>query len=678
MAITLPRASPATTGTSRSPRRVSLPTAGDVPTQQVARDPGVQVPDLGAVGRGLEVAGGAAFDVGERIKLRQEGLARDSDDTAYAEQLSQLLRDLEKTGDFTEQELIDQAGAQAEQLKGQIVSGHGGGGASAAMLENRLERRRVGFADTLAVKNIESTNALQKDKFNMRNRAITAQILQDPDVILEPDLGSVFRKYNEVLEDDIAFLGAATPALRRAFSDIGRQNIVQSMITPLINDGQFDRAKALLTNPAIEEVVDPGFRREVAARITTAERELGKARREGVSALETAATILGPNASEEDIRSAAAQMAGISESQNLEFFKVGDDVIGIDKGTGAIAARIPGPSIEQKAELAGEVEKAKLLARSEVLSQLLQSAGAEALPEAEGDEPGEGPAISTPFGDQEAASADAQNVARLFTASRRLLLIGETSMANNLLAQARFVVENSTEIQRARELDKPITAGLASELGVAVGTTYRDVLGVLPPSPGELAQERGAGAARGRETIKGEEQIAFIDEARVMVGDLLEEIEVDPTIVGIGGSLRSTGQTAIGVLGDLGFNSLSEAARDVAFESTDLGLDNITEMFDSPTLSVLDIMENSIGLILARLRTPTGRIPVDVIKRSIDDVRLTGLKGSKQIENRLKFVLDQLDRRSTAIQKRFKLPDEQPDDIPRSRVVDGKLVPVGE
>ena len=163
-----------------------------------------------------------------------------------------------------------------------------------------------------------------------------------------------------------------------------------------------------------------------------------------------------------------------------------------------------------------------------------------------------------------------------------------------------------------------------------------------------------------------------------MISDLLEEIKTDPTIVGIGGSLRATGQTALGVIGDLGARKFVDSVKDLAFENTDLGLDDITKLFDAPTLSVLSVLENSIGLILARLRTPTGRIPVDVIKRSIDDVKLTGLKGSKQVENRLNFVLKQLERRSGAIEQRFDLPGKTQIGIPRFRVEGGKLVPTQE
>ena len=328
------------------------------------------------------------------------------------------------------------------------------------------------------------------------------------------------------------------------------------------------------------------------------------------------------------------------------------------------------PSIER----IGAETEIKLLAKAKVLNQLLQAAGAEPLPEAEGEEPGqiEGPAISTPFGPQEAASEDSQEVASLFLAARRLLLVGETGMANNLLSQARFITENSTDIQRQQELDKSISADLASELGVPVGTTIREVLGSIPPSPEQVSESRAVGAARGRGTVEGEEQLAFIDDAQTMIGDLLEEIEVDPGIVGIRGSLRSTGQTAIGVLGDLRLDALVETGRDLAFEN--VGLDQVTEWFESPTLSVLSILENSIGLILARLQTPTGRIPVDVIKRSIADMQLTGVKASKQIANRLKFILGRFDRRAKSIRKRF--PALEKSDVPRLRVEGGVLVPM--
>ena len=158
----------------------------------------------------------------------------------------------------------------------------------------------------------------------------------------------------------------------------------------------------------------------------------------------------------------------------------------------------------------------------------------------------------------------------------------------------------------------------------------------------------------------------------------LNGLENAPTSAG---SLRSKGQTAIGVLGDLGMSNVVDVARDIADTDTELGIDAFTEMFESPTLSVLGLIENSVGLILARLRTPEGRVPVDVIRRSIEDVKLTGLTSSEQVMNRLRFVQAHLERRTNAIKKRFGgAPDEPGEDpiadLPRYRIENGKLVPV--
>ena len=66
------------------------------------------------------------------------------------------------------------------------------------------------------------------------------------------------------------------------------------------------------------------------------------------------------------------------------------------------------------------------------------------------------------------------------------------------------------------------------------------------------------------------------------------------------------------------------------------------KLFNSKQLDQLSILENSIGLLLARSRVPDNRIPVSVIKKSIEDVDLTGLRSDEQVRNRLQNVLGQL------------------------------------
>jgi hypothetical protein len=287
--------------------------------------------------------------------------------------------------------------------------------------------------------------------------------------------------------------------------------------------------------------------------------------------------------------------------------------------------------------------------------------------------------IANPLGAGVETSPDFIDAMRSFEAARKLFAAGYTSEANGYLSTARFMIENSSDIKAQKELDKPLSIEAATALGVPVGTTMRSVMGQIPVTPEESAKLKAKGAATGAAEIKGEETIAFIDEADGTITDLLEDLKIDPKLVGAVGSFRATGQNISGLLTDIGADDIISQATDIAFEGTDMSLDEQNSFFDNDNLSVLSVMENSIGLILARLRTPTGRIPVDVIKRSIKDVNLTGLNSSRQIMDRLRFVQKQLHKRRDSIKKRFAPPgtNDKASTQATHRIVEGKLVKIG-
>lgn len=328
-----------------------------------------------------------------------------------------------------------------------------------------------------------------------------------------------------------------------------------------------------------------------------------------------------------------------------------------------LALESPGreQQLEQEAEslrvTEGAKEEGKLEARRNNIDQILTRA--------------EGNGTQEAFV-EEAGSRDARRISGLFSQAQRLFAAGETGLANNALAQARFLAENSPEVQRQKELDKPVSDRLASQLGVPVGTTMGEVMDLTPPSPAELSEQQAVGGARGRGRVDAEEQISFIGQANAIIDTLRDELSIDPGLVGAQGSLRATGQTALGVLSDLGAERLLNTARDLAANASDLPEDEFKSLFESDTLSTLKLTENSLGLILARLRTPSGRIPVDVIRRSIDDVKLRGLTSSKQVQARLNFVKTLLDARQQSIEQRFGIESEGGSppsaNIPRFRV----------
>ena len=766
---------------------------GDVPTVTPARDPGVNIPlipipvdnTLGTAGAGLQAIGdilGEGSDLALKMVRRDEGLARNADETSYSDKLQDTIRDLQATADLSDRAVVEAVGQQMIEEQERILSEHKGGETSKRLLTNRLIKLRNSFADTLAVLNINAADVRLKGVVDKKISSITQDVLANPDVLISSDPLEAFRFHVGQLEEEIDFL-ELRPDQARVVRQAGQSEIALSMITPLIKNGQFDRAKALLRSDEIGKVLSPGQQRDAVQRIIDSERKLDEVNSEGKQFLTTARLLAPANSSEEQIRGLARELAGIEVDGNVDIINIGGGkVIAVDKDTLEVQTLVAGPTAEEAARLEGAIEKAKLLARKDVLGSMAIEAGLGELfaipstettsggedtskstkpaPAKEGEEDAPtGPevvpplpeeAVSLPFGPEEPpASNDMQSVLGLMALSRRFLLIGDNGSANALLSQARMIIENSREIQGQRELDKSITnLDILRELGMPLGATMRQAQGKILRSSEELkvSQQRGetislntarefqvppnstqgeldailsdrersgegsaiprtfeekteAGSlasARGRNQAQAEVQMRFVFETDQQINDILEEIEDDTTLVGTVGALRATGRTALTLLADFGFDDFVDAARNLASDQSDLGADEIFKLFDDPLLSALDLLSNSIGINRARLRNPVGRVPVEIIKRSIKDSDLTKFGGSDKIVDVLDRIRkDELGRRRNVLKKQFPgmfdpfeneeeggASEEQdiPSDIPRFRIdlKTNKLVPVEE
>ncbi len=775
--------------TRRRGGAVSL-SGGDVPLAQPARDPGVNVPLIpipvdetaGAIGEGLQDLGDVgveAANLGLQVIRRDEGIARGADDTAFADFGQDLVRDLQKAGTLSDSAVVEGAGDQLLQEQERILSEHRGGNTSRALLENSLTKQRNRFADTLSVLNINAADVQLNLTVKSRVSSIIQEVLSDPDVLVSDDPMEAFRFYSGQVNEMMDFL-QLNPAQRRVVGPTGKAQVALSMIDPLIRNKQFDRAITILRSEEVGAVMSPGDQRDAIRRIIDAERKLAEVKNEGQEFLDTARTILGATATDEDVRAAAAQMAGMELDGGFKIVDVGGGrVIAVDEDTLEVQTLVSGPTIEEDAKREKALTIARLMGKKEVLSSMAEEAGLGPLfgvPSTKGEgekskpaqptsteEEGEPTspevvppiseeAISLPFGsDQPPVSNDMQTVIGLMAFSRRLLLIEDNAGGNAMLAQARMIIDNSREIQAAKELDKPITSvELLRELGLPLGSTMRQAVNRILLTTGEqqlrkqagerisleLAREnqvpasttfgqldaiqadrersrggtgegtgvprtieditrtRAIAGKRGRDQVDAEEQLAFVGEAQVQIKTLLEELIEDPTLVGAIGSFRATGRSGITLLQDLGMDDFISSVSELAFnaetnETTgETGFELTLDLFENPTLSSLDIIEHSIGVIIARLSTPAGRIPVELIRRSIKLVGLKGLRGSQVIIDRLNFVNDRmLQPRVNSITKRFPEllePEETgafeeqviPSDTPRFRFEGGTLVPI--
>ena len=274
MAIQLPRAGAGSVGTGGRRRGARLPDAGDVPQVRVASDPGVQVPDFTQFAGGLGDVGAVAFDIGQRMQGRQEGIARDRDDTAFSETLSSTFRSLQADADLADDRIIAQAMAEAEAEEQRLVANHPGGANSRALLAGQLARRRVQFGDQLAVQNILASRAQRDASVDRRVAGIVADALSDPSLPIEQRFGQ--------LEDAITFLDLPPSEARAARAD-GEEKIGSALINRTISRGEIDEngllidARGMLENDELREVLSPAVRGGFVDRIVSIEGAIRKA-----------------------------------------------------------------------------------------------------------------------------------------------------------------------------------------------------------------------------------------------------------------------------------------------------------------------------------------------------------------------------------------------------------------
>ncbi len=143
------------------------------------------------------------------------------------------------------------------------------------------------------------------------------------------------------------------------------------------------------------------------------------------------------------------------------------------------------------------------------------------------------------------------------------------------------------------------------------------------------------------------QQIGFYEDLTTEMDRWIAAIESDPSLVGPVGGMRSAGQTMLGVTEDLTaivspqFANNLKAFTDEALSrgvASDMPTEERQRLFTDPRLSRRELFENRLGLALARMQYGEGRIPVEVIRRSIKDAKMTGLTSSRQVLSRIKDI----------------------------------------
>ncbi|KKN58470.1 hypothetical protein LCGC14_0552020, partial [marine sediment metagenome] len=403
--------------------------------------------------------------VAKKLQNRKEAVSRADILTQYNTDAEKLFRTTDSQEDFSREDTKVGFGVQLAELRKNSMASFQGSPEGRFILDERLAKAEGQFVG----RSVEKSTSIEQAKVE---RVIGGHISDGVRVVSgNPSL--LDAQITETLKLAQQDFGAFDPKQELAFNRVIPATLANAAISAYTIKGQFDKAKEVLTRPDISVALGPKRQQQLFDKIGTAEAAIVKAtaeaRNKDVKGIPRDIFNKLPEADQREIME-------LDEDEGRMLTPEETEAAGFDEGTLVFQKEGSAPKVVQKpgVDLAEEEarsrvkERGKLQARRSNVESILRAAGVASLAE------GGAPIFAGEEG-KGSASEDTRSVARLMQASRRLLAAGQTALANSLLSQARFVVENSPDIQLQKDLNKPVSRQLAAEMGVPAGTTLGEV-----------------------------------------------------------------------------------------------------------------------------------------------------------------------------------------------------------
>lgn len=229
----------------------------------------------------------------ERIRTRDDAVARARAISDYNEQTAEALRNLQSEGDLSDRDTAANFIINLRENAARIVAEHGGSENSRAALAVRLEGIRTQYASQVADLRLQAQDRLVLETMGTALRGLTTSAYGTPSQI-----GELYQSLDAQIDD---MAPALTPQQEMDLRTNGRSEIASSALEGLLDRGEYRAARDLMREtPGIANVLSPERQREILGRITTAEASRADGIRQGQEALNKARTILGrePTAAE--------------------------------------------------------------------------------------------------------------------------------------------------------------------------------------------------------------------------------------------------------------------------------------------------------------------------------------------------------------------------------------------
>ena len=277
MAIQLPTAKVrgVTAGTvRRTTRTAKLPDAGDVPRQEIARDPGLQVPDfaqfaggIGDIGEGVSAIG----ELAQRSRSRTDAVDRARIVSTYNEVRATELRRIQTEEDLSSEDVTKayiQGGRAA--IK-EALEGHAGSADSKARLAIRLDGVHSVYASQVSILGAAAQLARVETSLGESLNALTASVHNDPGM-----LALAFESLDATIDD---MAPALTPAQETDFQTSGREILAKAAIDSFLDRGLHREARRIMEEtPGLAKVMSPETQTNIQRRLAAFENAETEAR----------------------------------------------------------------------------------------------------------------------------------------------------------------------------------------------------------------------------------------------------------------------------------------------------------------------------------------------------------------------------------------------------------------
>lgn len=277
MAIQLPTANVrgVSAGTvRRTTRTARLPTAADVPTEKVVKDPGLAVPDFAEQETGLSAIGSTVSvfgELAERSRSRTDAVDRARIVSTYNEVRATELRRIQTEEDLSSEEVTKayiKGGRAAIQ---EALEGHAGSADSKARLAIRLEGVHSVYASQVSILGAAAQLARVETSLGESLNTLTASVYNDPGM-----LELAFESLDATIDD---MAPALTPAQETDFQTSGRQILAKSAIDSFLDRGLHREAQRILEQtPGLAKVMSPETQTNIQRRIAAFENAETEAR----------------------------------------------------------------------------------------------------------------------------------------------------------------------------------------------------------------------------------------------------------------------------------------------------------------------------------------------------------------------------------------------------------------